>query len=509
MKRTFYKNIICAGFAFSLFFNNVYAFNRDNVSVTVNNLLQPVSTNVINKEGNILIAFRDLFNMIGAEIDWNSVKRTITAKKDNNTLVIYIDSDKSQFNDKDIKFPVSIEIIDNVTYVPLRFICELFGFDVDWNGEKKNVSVYNNYGEYLFLKENIEEDTITLEKAMEIAKSNNSNLKNLEDTERYIEKINSGLRRKLTLMDNNNLLYNSFPLDESQGLVNEFNSMQFQYLNSTIGLIKSIKSTDEQAKNKSINEKIITDGIELSLITSLISIKNTKLMINSTEKSVELGKSNIKNLELKNKYGMISEKELKEAKTTQKNLEQNLDTLKLNLISQESTLKDILGSEKDFNIAVNMNVDFKELDKINLERYINDKIESDLSIQILKSDVSVQQYNKDTSIIAEEEERIKEDNDLNIAKRKLKDAQENLEIKIRNTYNELKKMADKDELLKISLNEAIDNYNITMAKYISGKITAYDVEQAKLKILNDEKNIEENKLNFFRLLYNFSKPYLL
>lgn len=508
MKKNFYKYIFLGALSCSIFTSNVFAFQKTDVSIKYNSLLQPIKTNIINKDGHTLVAFRDLFNILGANVSWNEVFRRVTARLGEDELIIYADTNEATFNKNKIEMPVGVEIIDGTTYIPVRFACETFGYNVEWDSAKKEISISDDYGEYILLDENQNEgETISLEDAMKKAKQNNSNLKNLEDTYSYLQKVRSSVSENLDKEDPYNLGSNAFPT-EGQGSTG-LNTATMDYLNNTLSTLRNIKSTENQIKNQEINKQIINDTIELSLITSVIAIKNLELNIISLEKSIEVGKINIENLEAKYKYGMTSEKDLNSAKTNQKSLESNLESLKLNLQTQQDSLKTILGTKKDVNIDVEINVDYKDVEKINLEEYVNKSIASDLSIQMIENDISVAQYNLDTNFNATTNEKTNLQNTLNTEQRKLNDAKENLAKKIRTAYANLQTFADKEKYLKASLKNSIDEYNIAVSNYKIGKITLYQVEQAKLAVLNAEKAIEENKLSFYSTLYTFSKPYLL
>lgn len=509
MKKNFYKYIFLGALSCSIFTSNVFAFQKTDVSIKYNSLLQPIKTNIINKDGHTLVAFRDLFNILGANVSWNEVFRRVTAKLGEDELIIYVDTNEATLNKNKIEMPVGVEIIDGTTYVPARFACEAFGYNVEWDSVKKEISISNDYGEYILLDENKNEgETLSLEEAIKKAKQNNSNLKNLEDTYSYLQKVRSSVGENLEKEDPYNLGSNAFPT-EGQGSGVGLNTSTMDYLDSTLGMLRNIKSTENQLKNQEINKQIINDTVELSLITSVIAIKNSELNIISLEESIEVGKINIENLEAKYKYGMTSEKELNSAKTNQKNLESNLEALKLNLQTQQNNLKTILGTKKDVNVDVEINVDYKDIEKINLEEYVNKSVANDLSIQIIENDISVAQYNLDTNFNATTNERTNLQNTLNTEQRKLNDARENLAKKIRNAYASLQTFVDKENYLKASLENSINEYNIAVSNYKIGKITLYQVEQAKLAVLNAEKAIEENKLSFYSTLYTFSKPYLL
>lgn len=493
MKKNKYKSIILSSLIFLISASPILAIEKINTSIKYNKLIQPMKTNTINKNGNILVAFRDLFNILNAEIRWDEVFRTITAKFDENELIIYVDSGKLIFNKKEFLMPIKPEIIDATTYIPLRFIFETIGYKVEWDSLKKEISINNDYGKYLILneKEN-NKDSISLDEALKIALENNSNLKNLNDAQSYMQKVRKNLYEESQKEDDAFLMIpNLEPIDKS------------------LEILKKINSTDNLIKNQEINKKIIQDSIELSIISSIIAIRNIELNIELLEKNIEIGKININNLQSKFNYGIISKNMLDDAIENQKTLEFNLSSLKSNLEIQKNNLNDILKTNKNVDININLNAKFEDLEKIDLEYYINQKKSNDLSIQIIENEINTAEYELKNSpdVSSTEKERLQ--NNINSAKRKLTDAKSNLNKKIRKTFDILENCYKNQENLKIALENAISNYNIAVSNYNNGNNTLFQVEQAKLAILKAEKNIEENELNFCLNLYTFYKPYLL
>ena len=485
MKKNIKRFVICTALSTMLLTNSIYAYEKKNVSVNIDNMLQPTKSNTINKDGYTLIAFRDLFEMLDAKVDWNDFKRTITAKKDGKTLVINVDTSKATLNDKYIDMPVDVEIIEGTTYVPLRTVCEAFDMKVYWDSDKQRIDILTG-NEYkflnnLYIEEN--EETISQKDAVDMAKRENSNIKNLNDAIEYTKKV------KLQLNDQ---------------IVGQ------NYYDPTIeAILKNINSLEGQEQDKDINQKIIEDTIELSVITAVSNIKTTKLNIAFLEKTIETNEKNIEALELKYKYGMVSENELNQAKDAQKTNKLNLEALKNSLNTQQKTLNNMLGQSYDVNVDMPVEENFDAIDKIDIDSYIIRSKEGDISIQLLKQNLKrTEEIRENYSHTASDEDKLKAENDIKTAQRKLEDAKTDMENKLRASYDNLLKMRDTDKSLKLELNKAIDAYNATVANYISGNATIYQVEQAELAILNVEKQIEQNKINYTIALYTFNKPYL-
>ncbi len=93
------------------------------------------------KNGSTLVPLKETFQALGSTVEWNGATKTITAKKDDTTIKLSIGSNKAYKNNSGFDVAVAPTIIEGRTYVPLRFVAESFGADVDWNSELKAVTI--------------------------------------------------------------------------------------------------------------------------------------------------------------------------------------------------------------------------------------------------------------------------------------------------------------------------------------------------------------------------------
>ena len=83
----------------------------------------------------IIVPLRAVFELMGAEVDWDNDTRTVTATKGDTVVVLEIDSTCPTVNGEVIEIDQPAIIINDRTMAPLRFVAEAFGGDVEWNGE--------------------------------------------------------------------------------------------------------------------------------------------------------------------------------------------------------------------------------------------------------------------------------------------------------------------------------------------------------------------------------------
>ncbi len=89
-------------------------------------------TPIVN-DGRTLVPLRFIAEAFGADVEWNESKREVTIKQEDNTVKLIIDSASYKVNKKEMKLDVPATIISDVTYVPLRAVAEALGKKVAWD----------------------------------------------------------------------------------------------------------------------------------------------------------------------------------------------------------------------------------------------------------------------------------------------------------------------------------------------------------------------------------------
>lgn len=517
MKRKIYS-AITAALIFTMSSVSVFGAVSD-ITINSNGILQPIRTGIFNKNGNNIVGLREMSEILNADdIFWDSKARTVTIKKADKKVVLSIDTGKTTVNNEEIETPVSAEIIDNSVFVPLRFISEIFDAKVDWNQDKKLITITTEEkSDYIMLDINdpVSENTkvYTYNEALSLAENKNSDLKNLDDTIAYLTKNREELGNNIKLMDT---AYASYTMLENvasaNGELSDSMSLQLQIsdtIDSTVKIMQGMKSVDVNKSLKDINAEMIKDSTAVTLKNYLTSIKTAQMNVSLLEENVKLGQENIDNLELKLSVGMESEQNVTTAKLEQKELESNLESTKLSLEKLKQSLKSFIGANADEDIIVDYDISFDRLNDVQLESYITLKTSNDPSIKSLKSNLEVAEYNKKISVNASDAEKINLTNAVNTASRNLTDAQDKMETNIRNAYNSIKQLEEQNKAKKAAVDKAIETYNSVVVSYQAGMATAYQVSQAKMGILNAEIAVEQNALDYDMLVFTFERPYML
>jgi len=118
--------------------NPIMLINGNKVKIDSNSNVTPVVVN-----NRTLIPVRALIENIGGSVNWNSGTQTVTLNYKNDEIRLIINNTTAYLNNKEQKLDSEPVIINGHTMLPIRFITENFGFDVNWNKEDNTIMITN------------------------------------------------------------------------------------------------------------------------------------------------------------------------------------------------------------------------------------------------------------------------------------------------------------------------------------------------------------------------------
>lgn len=93
------------------------------------------------QNGRTMAPIRGIAYLLGAEASWDQDSRTATFVKGGTTIEVTIGADSALVNGEAVALEAPAEIADGRTMVPLRFISEAFGAEVDWINGTRTVTI--------------------------------------------------------------------------------------------------------------------------------------------------------------------------------------------------------------------------------------------------------------------------------------------------------------------------------------------------------------------------------
>ncbi len=93
------------------------------------------------EQDRILVPLRFLFEKMDAEVTWMSETKQVKVTKNDNSVLFTIDDERTFVNGIERKMDVSARLINDKTYIPLRFLAEGLGYSVEWDEESGTAKI--------------------------------------------------------------------------------------------------------------------------------------------------------------------------------------------------------------------------------------------------------------------------------------------------------------------------------------------------------------------------------
>lgn len=114
---------------------------NDVIRVHIDGHILSFDENPVLDDGTTLVEYRSVMEELGAKIEWDKDSKTITAIKDDTTIILTVGSDTADINGEKVSMLKAPEITNDHTMIPVRFISEQLGMKVKWNEDTKLIEI--------------------------------------------------------------------------------------------------------------------------------------------------------------------------------------------------------------------------------------------------------------------------------------------------------------------------------------------------------------------------------
>lgn len=111
------------------------------IDVIVNGQMVPADPPAVEREGRVLLPVRTVFTALGADVTWEASTMTAVAVRRGTTVRMTINSRTAYVNGQPVRLSVPAQLINDRSYVPVRFPAEAFGGQVNWEEETRTVVI--------------------------------------------------------------------------------------------------------------------------------------------------------------------------------------------------------------------------------------------------------------------------------------------------------------------------------------------------------------------------------
>lgn len=126
--------------------NSVRYYENEPVYISVNGeLLNNLTMPPLIMNGYTLVPAREVFEKLGANVDYKKDLGQVYINYDSKIVVICINSNIAYINGEKHITDTEAKIINNKLMIPVRFVSSALGFDVQWDNTKRTIEINNSY----------------------------------------------------------------------------------------------------------------------------------------------------------------------------------------------------------------------------------------------------------------------------------------------------------------------------------------------------------------------------
>lgn len=93
------------------------------------------------RDGRTMLPFRFIGEAMGAEVDWNGAAREAIFRKGDRVVKLTIGSREAVINGQPVQLDAPPELVNATTMVPVRFVAEGLGVELEWLSATKQVII--------------------------------------------------------------------------------------------------------------------------------------------------------------------------------------------------------------------------------------------------------------------------------------------------------------------------------------------------------------------------------
>ncbi len=327
---------------------NTYA--ADDIKIVIDNENQSYDQMPVIMNDRTLVPLRGIFEALGAEVDWIDATKTIIGSKNDKTVILQVGNTTASMNNKKVTLDVSPTIVNSRTMVPVRFVSEALGANVEWVADTRTVVIKSNE----FIKKEQEQDQTQNGKVI---------FDSGELTKRTIRTINNSAGTELNYVDDK--------------LYVNIKTLPAKDLDVNVTFKAPIDATINQSDICLITFKARllsggTDGMGYIKVWAQ-NEKSTKALFARTKVGTEwtecylpfIGIANMQNIGMRF-GGMVQELEIKDFSVINYGPKKDITTLKSTFIIEENTV--VPKMEKNDEPVINDVVSVPELNLDNLPK---------------------------------------------------------------------------------------------------------------------------------------------
>lgn len=263
-----------------------------------------------------------------------------------------------------------------------------------------------------------------------------------------------------------------------------------------------------EMKKKMVDFK--KEKISIDVRNAFDDIIKTQKSIELTKKIIDNERNNLNNAILRQKYGFLSKRDLETIQNSFKQLEKQKINLEISLSQAFNNFNLLLGITESQKYSLEKETIFEPLESFDLEAHIKKILQDDFYIwnqqqviTLAELDVSLYTYNANQEPYRNKELALYQE------KNKLATLKLNLENSIRERYNQIVQLENQYLITRSKIEDVQKNIGVLQIQYELGMVTQSLVRNEEIQLLKLENELDELAIQHQQLKIYLMYPHLL
>ncbi|MDW7671877.1 MAG: stalk domain-containing protein [Bacillota bacterium] len=478
------------------FFTPVWA---SDISIDVAGVALPPETQAEILDGRVMLQMNEVFRALGAEVQWVEASRTILINRNQQVLSMSLDEGTVQTPEGLMLIEPSPYISEGRTMVPLRFISELLGYQVDWNESARQVTITAQAIDIDIDQEAADQETIDdertvlpYEEAVNRAIRNSYSLENRLITVRQLEEQRERSEEAFL---------NTRPISD-RGFLQDIQNKQ-----ALLGLIQTEINLEISKMQAEIEEERIAFTVK-SIFHDIINLENNLVFM---EAMLETNELNFQLQQLREQQGLISQVALSATEEELVQFKAQIDSVMRSRTNAYEQLAVMTGISDIHGYRVEaLPTAFEVMPEVNLATHVSRKSSVDPYVRLQERQIERAERNLQLFIYTGMEEPYEVRRlTLESEKVNLSALKSRLGESLQNRYQTIRQTENQYQIAQSQLKTLEEQARVLATQLELGMVIEKDVMEIYAAVQNQRNELVKLTLQHQLLLTMFEAPYLM
>ncbi|MBE0337515.1 stalk domain-containing protein [Paenibacillus sp. 23TSA30-6] len=485
-------------------FANLAGAEAGDIKVIINGVTQQYTQAPVVSQNTTLVPLRGVFESLGAQVDWDSKAKKVTASKNEDTLTLNVGSKLAYKNSAPVQLDAATQIQKGQVLVPLRFVSQSLGAKVNWDKTTRTVTISNQV-----------DGSTTGETNSLSSKPFTAPVTKVTYDTYYNDSLTYDDAVKLAVADSTSVKTAETNIDQSGKIMKE-TGKNIDFVPAEAGdegqdkAFKGYAQTNLNYEAAKKNLDMTKEGIQYNVKDLYNKLLQKQNAVKLAALNIEDADRKLKVAQIKRDNQMSSDYEVTQATNQVTQNQAALEKAKKDLDSAYISLNQAIGYKPEQRYELKDKPVYSEF-KDNVETKVSQVLTSSTAIwlseqQVDLAELSLKLYNFNTSGNTPYEAE-----QLNVEKAQYatEGTKKQLEGLVRSIYNNIKGLESQYSQIQAGLVSARSAADIAKKQFDVGLATELQVYEANLKVTTAEQQAEDLVTSIDTLKLAYDKPWAM